>query len=52
MSGAKRLYLQTFRSGITLDPAFKDFHAFTQDEMQDIAKLFSKSVKEVFVREE
>jgi pyruvate formate lyase activating enzyme len=52
VSGAKRLYLQTFRNSITLDPAFKDFHNFTMDEMQDIAKLFSGSVEEVFVREE
>lgn len=52
MSGAKRLYLQAFRSGITLDPAFKDFHSFTADEMEDIAKLFRENVEEVFVRGE
>lgn len=52
MKGAKRLYLQTFRNGITLDPLFKGFHSFTLDEMNDIAKLFSKNVKEVGIREE
>ena len=52
LAGAKRLYLQTFRSGITLDPAFKDFHPFSSDEMEDIAKLFRKDVGEVFVRGE
>lgn len=52
LSGAKRLYLQTFRSGTVLDPTFKNFHSFTLDEMQEIAKLFSGSVEEVFIREE
>ena len=52
LAGAKRLYLQTFRSGIVLDPVFKDYHAFSSEEMQDIAKLFSDSVEGVFVREE
>ncbi|MFZ2299854.1 MAG: anaerobic ribonucleoside-triphosphate reductase activating protein [Candidatus Moraniibacteriota bacterium] len=51
LSGAKRLYFQTFRSGITLDPAFKDFHGFEPEETREIAKLFSGSVKEVFIRE-
>ncbi len=51
LSGAKRLYLQPFRNDITLDPAFKDFHSFTPDEMKEIAKLFAGSVEEVFVRE-
>lgn len=51
LSGAKRLYLQTFRNGITLDPAFKDFHGFDPDETREIAKLFSESVEEVFIRE-
>lgn len=51
LSGVKRLYLQTFRSGITLDPAFRDFHGFNPDETREIAKLFSESVEEVFIRE-
>jgi pyruvate formate lyase activating enzyme len=50
LSGAKRLYLQTFRSGITLDPAFKDFHNFTQDETRAIAQLFASSVEEIRIR--
>ncbi|MDO8565611.1 MAG: anaerobic ribonucleoside-triphosphate reductase activating protein [Candidatus Moranbacteria bacterium] len=50
--GSKRLYLQTFRPGIVLDPTFKDYHAFSSEEMQDIAKLFSASVEEVSLREE
>lgn len=51
LSGAKRLYLQAFRSGITLDPAFRDFHGFDPDETREIAKLFSGNVEEVFIRE-
>lgn len=51
LSGAERLYLQTFRSGITLDPAFKDFHGFDMEETREIAKLFSKNIDEVFIRE-
>lgn len=52
MAGAKRLYLQTFRSGIVLDPAFKDYHAFSAEEMGAIAKSFFGSVREVAIREE
>ncbi|MBI2439548.1 MAG: anaerobic ribonucleoside-triphosphate reductase activating protein [Candidatus Moranbacteria bacterium] len=50
--GAKRLYLQTFRNGVTLHPSFKDYHAFSPEEMRDIATLFSDSVDEVNIREE
>lgn len=51
LAGAKRLYLQTFRSGITLDPAFRDFHGFDPDETREITELFSGSVEEVSIRE-
>ncbi len=51
LAGAKRLYLQTFRSGITLDPTFKHFHGFEPEETREIAKLFSGSVDEVSIRE-
>ncbi|MEK9151140.1 MAG: anaerobic ribonucleoside-triphosphate reductase activating protein [Patescibacteria group bacterium] len=51
LAGAKRLYLQTFRSGITLDSAFKDFHSFDTGETREIAKLFSENVEEVHIRE-
>jgi len=52
LKGGKRLYLQTFRNGITLHPDFKDYHPFSSDEMEDIAKLFRTTVSEVFVRGE
>ncbi len=51
LRGAKRLYLQLFRSGITLDPALRACHAFSFDEMREIAKGFSDAVQEVAVRE-
>jgi pyruvate formate lyase activating enzyme len=51
LAGARRLYLQTFRSGITLDPVFRDFHGFGMDETREITELFSGSVEEVSIRE-
>lgn len=52
LEGANRLYLQTFRNGITLHPDFKNYHPFSSDEMEDITKLFRTTVSEVFVRGE
>jgi len=52
LKGAKRLYLQTFRSGITLDPSFKNLHPFSGDEMEATAQLFRTTVSEVYVRGE
>src|SRR3989344_1353139 len=52
MSGAKRLYLQTFRNSITLHPAFAEYHPFSLKEMNAIAKTFAENVDEVYVREE
>lgn len=51
MTGAKRLYFQSFRSATTLDPAFKDCHSFSREEMQGIADRFSTRVEQVVVRE-
>lgn len=51
LSGAKRLFLQPFRNEITLNPAFRDYHAFSPDEMRDIAGFFAGSVGQVTVRE-
>lgn len=52
LDSAKRLYLQTFRNGITLDPSFRGFHPFSSDEMESIADLFRKNVETVLVRGE
>lgn len=51
MQGAKRLYLQPFRSAITLNPAFKDYGTFSPEEMQEIRQEFLGPVEEVFIRE-
>lgn len=51
LRGAKRLYLQSFRNGITLDPALRSCHAFSADEMEKIADHFREAIDEVKVRE-
>ncbi len=48
--GAKRVFLQTFRSGITLDPVFGSYHAFDSAEMEAIAEQFRSVVPTVVVR--
>lgn len=50
MRGAERLYLQSFRSGTTLQADFERYHAFTSEEMTEIAQLFRKEVKQVVIR--
>lgn len=51
LEGTTSYYLQTFRSGHTLDKKFQKYHPFTQTEMNDIAeKIFAKKVKKVCVR--
>lgn len=48
--GAKRLYLQTFRSGVTLDLAFERYHPFSIVEMEEITERFRTLGIEVGVR--
>ncbi len=50
MKGADRLYLQTFRNGITLDQSFSTYHAFSHNEMEKIADIFRTVVPEVYIR--
>jgi len=50
MTGAKRLYLQSFRSSQTLSPGFSGFHAFSPEETADIARVFAPYVNEVCIR--
>lgn len=50
MQGAPQLYLQSFRPGHTLDPAYETYHPFTQKEMQDIAGVFRQTITHVFLR--
>lgn len=48
--GAKRLFLQTFRPGITLSPAYSKFNPFSPDEMRAIAADFRAVVNFVKIR--
>ncbi|OGH73906.1 MAG: hypothetical protein A3C90_02720, partial [Candidatus Magasanikbacteria bacterium RIFCSPHIGHO2_02_FULL_51_14] len=50
MRGADMLYLQQFRPGHTLDPQFGKYHAFSKEEMEEIADVFREQVKHVSVR--
>ncbi|MBI4250320.1 anaerobic ribonucleoside-triphosphate reductase activating protein [Candidatus Uhrbacteria bacterium] len=50
MHGARRVYLQQFRSQTTLDPLFESYHAFTQAEMEGVKEIFAPYCEEVFVR--
>ncbi|OGH64725.1 MAG: anaerobic ribonucleoside-triphosphate reductase activating protein [Candidatus Magasanikbacteria bacterium RIFCSPHIGHO2_02_FULL_47_14] len=50
IQGAKKLYLQSFRPGNTLDPLFKNYHAFSSSEMEEIRGIFSRTVAEVTIR--
>ncbi len=50
MQGATRFFLQTFRPAKTLDPKFESFHEFSSSEMNDLTKIFSKNINEVYVR--
>jgi len=50
LSGARRLYLQTFRPGVTLDPAFEHYHSFDPEEMSAIADRFRTLIGKVNVR--
>ncbi len=44
------LYLQQFRSGNTLDPAYKTRTGYYKEEMEDFAKKYFSHVKKVIVR--
>jgi len=50
LQGAKKLYLQTFRPGTTLNPLFHSFHPFTEKEMNTIQKMFEGAVDRVEIR--
>jgi hypothetical protein len=50
LQGAPRYVLQTFRSDITLDPAYQETHPFTGVEMEEFRELGKKYVKECLLR--
>lgn len=50
LEGAKKLYLQKFRPGITLNPIFQSYHPFSDEEINTIADFFQNRVESVSVR--
>lgn len=48
--GSKRLYLQGFRPGHTLDPKYAKYHPFSDEEMVEIVGMFQEEVEEVACR--
>lgn len=50
LRGARRVFLQQFRSATTLNPAFANYHAFSEEEMKQIAEKFSGAIPEVALR--
>jgi pyruvate formate lyase activating enzyme len=49
--GAERFAVQGFRSDVTFDKSLKDTKAFTIEELNQIAEIMQKYVKEVVVRD-
>jgi len=51
MNGAKAYYLQAFRQGETIDPAYNKYHPFSEKEMRDmINNIFLPKVKKAEIR--
>ncbi len=50
MDRAKQVFLQSFRSTITLKPSFKSFHAFSEQEMKVLAHTFLQYAQKVSLR--
>lgn len=50
IKGANKLYLQTFRPGVTLSPSFGTNTPFSEEETNEIANLFRSFVNEVYIR--
>lgn len=50
VKGGKKLYLQQFRPGHTLSPAFASLHPFSANETAEIARQFSQVVEKVEIR--
>jgi pyruvate formate lyase activating enzyme len=50
LRGARRLILQQFRPGITLDPSLQYATAYTREEMDNLCSSLKRYVKECFFR--
>lgn len=52
VDGAREYYLQIFRPGHALSPAFAQYHPFSNTEMEQLAERFGKVVEKIGVRNE
>ncbi len=50
LNGAKKIYLQNFRSQTTLDPSFENKKSLTKIEINEAIEILSKYVDEVLIR--
>jgi pyruvate formate lyase activating enzyme len=50
LKGAERFFVQGFRPGVTLDRAFREEATFSEEELEDLARVAGKYFKEVGVR--
>jgi pyruvate formate lyase activating enzyme len=50
LKGAKKLYLQSFRPEITLNPIFNNYSPFSEKETEAIAEQFRNHITEVLIR--
>ena len=50
LKGAKKLYLQSFRPEVTLNPAFGSYTPFNEKETEQLAEQFRGHVTEVLIR--
>ena len=47
---SKKLFLQKFRNGHTLNKEYTKYRAFNDEEMESLVDLFKKNVQEVYYR--
>lgn len=50
IAGAKKYYIQNFRSGKTLDPKLDNSNSFTEQELKKILRLAKKNIKNSYIR--
>ncbi|MCL4386865.1 MAG: anaerobic ribonucleoside-triphosphate reductase activating protein [Patescibacteria group bacterium] len=51
IKGANKFFVQGFRPGVTLEKSFEKERSLTSKELKEIAKIFTKYVKKVEIRE-
>lgn len=50
LKGSKKLYLQSFRSEVTLNPSFGKYNSFNENETEEIATKLREHIDEVIIR--